>query len=270
MSSLLGLSKQANASSREAWDRFAPHRKRVMALFPEGPLGTLALLGAGNCNDVELGALCERASLVHLVDLDDEATRRAIDRLPEALRGRVREHVLDLTGLGRELESFREAPPKVEVFDGLADRVFAALSAALGPADVVLSSCVLSQIAWTFQSVLGPGHPALDLATNVAVGSHLASAARLLAPGGALLVAVDTLTDERYPLAALIERSDAATVLRELTQAGACQTGTHPTFVERTLSAAPGIGSVRRRGAWLWQVSEARAHLVYGMVARRR
>ena len=56
--------QRRNAAVADAWARFAPHRARVMELLLAAAEGRtfprLALLGAGNCNDVDLKRLLER------------------------------------------------------------------------------------------------------------------------------------------------------------------------------------------------------------------
>ncbi|MFT5326875.1 MAG: hypothetical protein ACI8P0_004758, partial [Planctomycetaceae bacterium] len=71
--------RRRNEESRDAWHRYARHRERVTELL----LGTvsdtslecdstrtrrLCLLGAGNCNDVDLKRLAETFDEIHLVD----------------------------------------------------------------------------------------------------------------------------------------------------------------------------------------------------------
>ncbi len=103
-----------NIQGRDAWARFAPHRARVMRLL-EGGGGTLAVLGAGNFNDLDLTALQRSYDAIHAFDVDEESVRLAVERQA----ARVEVHApLDLT-----------APlPQ------------------LGPFDVVLSAGVLTQM----------------------------------------------------------------------------------------------------------------------------
>ncbi|MEM7608594.1 MAG: hypothetical protein AAF411_24840, partial [Myxococcota bacterium] len=73
-----------NARLAGEWDRYAPHRRRVMALLAALLHGKsrIALLGAGNGNDVDLRALIERDHELHLFDLDAAALARAKARAP--------------------------------------------------------------------------------------------------------------------------------------------------------------------------------------------
>jgi hypothetical protein len=103
-----------NIQGRDAWARFAPHRAQVMRLL-EGGRGTLAVLGAGNLNDVDLGALQRSYDEIHAIDVDGESVRLGVRRQ----HARIDVHApVDLTA---------PLPP-------------------LGPFDVVLSAGVLTQM----------------------------------------------------------------------------------------------------------------------------
>ena len=58
----------------------------------------MAILGAGNCDDLPLERIAGRADAVTLVDLDGRATRGARRRLPRRLRGRIDVVEHDVTG----------------------------------------------------------------------------------------------------------------------------------------------------------------------------
>ncbi len=264
------LQRRANRSTEDAWERFAPHRARVMALVPAVGAKRVAVLGAGNCNDVDLAVLAGTGAELHLVDVDEPAVREALARQPHHVQRRCHAHALDLSGVLDLLEAWREALPRPGALEGLGERVARDLVATVGEVDVALSSGVLSQIAWTCKERLGADHPALDAVAQAAALAHVRGAAALPRPGGAVVLVVDSVSTDRHQIEELVAASDAASVLRSLAAAGACYPGTHPDMVERALSATPGIASVRRRGAWVWQVTDDRAHLVYALVARRR
>src|SRR3954471_23074082 len=54
---LLDLHAQNNRATAASWERFASHRSQVTELLRAAGGDTLALLGAGNCNDVDLETL---------------------------------------------------------------------------------------------------------------------------------------------------------------------------------------------------------------------
>src|SRR5204863_1188594 len=75
---------RANRSTRDHWVHFAPHRAEIQKLIvPDlhAPgTGRLCVLGAGNCNDIDLKALAEAFAEVHLVDIDAPALEAAVRR----------------------------------------------------------------------------------------------------------------------------------------------------------------------------------------------
>lgn len=64
--------------------------------IPSG--GRVALIGAGNGDDLPLARLASRAARLDLFDLDRAALRRAVRSCPPGLRGRLRARRLDVTG----------------------------------------------------------------------------------------------------------------------------------------------------------------------------
>ena len=91
---------ELNRSTRGCWGRYASHRKRVMSLVPSG--GSVAVLGAGNCNDIELSQLAADFDAMHLIDLDTEACTAALAR--DDATAEV--HRADLSGVLDSLEKF--------------------------------------------------------------------------------------------------------------------------------------------------------------------
>ena len=86
---LIALHRTWNRETAANGALFAEHRARVTATVleaAEGQASVLALLGAGNCNDVDLAAFAARFQEVHLVDLDRESIQRASERQPPETR----------------------------------------------------------------------------------------------------------------------------------------------------------------------------------------
>src|SRR6185295_19591792 len=83
MNPLVKLQTDFNASSAAAWESYTSQRQRMTELFTgagHSPAGRLCVLGAGNCNDLDLPALLGAYREVHLVDLDEEALNRGVAR----------------------------------------------------------------------------------------------------------------------------------------------------------------------------------------------
>src|SRR4051794_13404017 len=83
----------ANLSALPYFSSFGEHRRRLTALAvaaaPPLAAGTLCVLGAGNCFDLDLDALASRYEAVHLVDLDRSALERAFARQEPKTKARL-------------------------------------------------------------------------------------------------------------------------------------------------------------------------------------
>jgi hypothetical protein len=82
----------------------APHRKRVTReVLRLAPRQRICVLGAGNCNDLDLVALRTTFGELHLVDVDGEALALGLERQGLSKDAGIRAHPgVDVAGL-REL-----------------------------------------------------------------------------------------------------------------------------------------------------------------------
>src|SRR4051812_14797742 len=105
---LIDVHRRYNRNSDGCWQDFASHRTRQTELALQAGGGRLAVLGAGNCNDLDLPALAERFREIHLVDLDREALERALGRQPPEVQQALVLHApVDVTGALEKLATFR-------------------------------------------------------------------------------------------------------------------------------------------------------------------
>src|SRR5262245_1093836 len=90
-----------NHATAGNWDPFTAHRARVTSLICAlcgAGVDRLAILGAGNCNDIDLQRLLRCASKIQLLDLDGEALEHALIRQGLGRSRRVETHGgIDLT-----------------------------------------------------------------------------------------------------------------------------------------------------------------------------
>ena len=147
------LLARVNALHPDSSGAFAPHRARLMDLVGEGGAERrLLVLGVGNASDLDLPLLTERFREVHLVDLDGAALERAKARQPEPVQARLVLHPdVDLSGLLERLDDWGDAFPEPRLLGATAVAAARALVARLGSFDVVLSTCVLSQLGLPFR-----------------------------------------------------------------------------------------------------------------------
>ncbi len=306
---LLRYQRTVNRGSANRWDGFASHRERVMALLvdaarPAGPdpasppdptpdlagtlagphagseagtlAGTLAILGAGNCNDVDLMVLAEHFRTIHLVDLDDEALQRARDRQPAEVAARlVLRAGVDLTGGLALLEAARNArrPPDPAA---VAAAALANLQGALpGTFDVVVSACLLSQIAQSCRLALGVEHPHLHELAEAVAAAHLRALVLLARPGGTALLVTDVASSETYPLEETAASQPLSRLLDHLEATDNVFTGTRPRALRRFFARDPVAAPLlalppRVIEPWLWRLGDDLSLLTYALVLGRQ
>jgi hypothetical protein len=271
---LVGFHRGLNRETAASYERFAGHRARVTALALEAGGETLALLGAGNCNDVDLPALAARFRQIHLIDLDREAMERARRRQPAEVASRIVIHgPVDLGG-ARLLGELRGRPVGPALLGGLPGRSAAEALAALPVrAEVVMSAGLLSQIVHTCHQALGPAHPQLTAVACALVVAHLRSLVELVQPGGTGILVTDTVTSETCALDELWGTRPPLVLLEQLETSGNHLSGTGPSFLRRILRTdaviAPLVLAPRLVEPWLWPLNDLMTLLAYALVFRR-
>lgn len=262
-----------NAKFPDNWRRFAPHRERLMQLVEEaGVGGRLAVLGAGNGADLELGWLSERFDEVQLVDLDEPSLERAKARhaLPRPDRVVLRGGV-DLSGFLSELDAWGDDFPEPAQLGPAAVRAAGQLVAELGRFDVVLSTCVLSQLGLPFRRAWVASRAAWSRLTSALTAVHLATLAGMACRGAVL--ACDVQTSQRVPGLDRFAAQDGEgiqTFVEEQQASGALELSPDPQALVAWLRA-PGLQALvaepRVTLPWLWDLGDAR-QLVYGVTFR--
>lgn len=273
---LVDYHRRNNRATGARWEGFAAHRVRMTALALQAPGETLAVLGAGNCNDLDLPALAARFREIHLIDLDAEAVRRARERQPpEVARALVLHAPVDLSGAFDRLAAFKHKPATAAELAALpgagAQRIQAAVPRRF---DVVLSACLLSQLMHSCYVALGIKHAQLQpIAASLAV-AHLRSLVALLEPGGTGLLATDTISSETYALAELWNDRPPTALLEEIDRGDRTLTGTAPSFLRKILRDDAQIGPLvtpaRLVEPWLWTFTEEITLMVYALAFQRR
>jgi hypothetical protein len=270
---LLEFHRDNNRKSAARWSDFSPHRARMTTLALERAGGqSVALLGAGNCNDLDLPALATAYREVHLVDIDREALQRARERLPVEVANKLMLRApVDLSGVFDRLARLRGKTLSGEELAGVtaaaADRVLVALPERF---DQVVSCCLMSQLMHSCYLALDL-HPQLEAIGAAVAAAHLRSLVGLARPGGGVAFVSDTVSSESYPLEELWGERPPLRMLEDLEAAGNVQSGTAPTFVRRRLKAlsADLAGPPRLIEPWLWRLDDSLTFLVYALVLRR-
>lgn len=260
----------ANKNSLPFYQDFESHRRKLSELLlSRGDTGSLCVLGAGNCFDLELEALCQHFDEVHLVDIDRQALERAAKRLAPAERERLRLHApVDLSGCNQDLTKFRDFQVTPEHLMVLPTNVSQELSKQLGgPFDLVVSACILSQMHLTARRVLGTQHPLFDAVNLVLTLTHLRTLLRLTRPGGRAWLVTDASSDEIAPLGELETQASLLGPLQQFEQQNLLFHTVAPSMV---LSIAAQDPTLRKQSVlsppadvWLWRNGPRRTFLVY-------
>lgn len=115
MSQVLALQRQRNIQTSDAWNSFAGHRRRVMQLIERctterqgnrSPV-SLAVLGAGNCNDLDLKQIAATLARVVLIDCDRQAVEQGLARQFDTPPGSMQIYApCDVSGLARVVDNW--------------------------------------------------------------------------------------------------------------------------------------------------------------------
>ena len=185
---LVARQLRLNRETLDFWRLYRSHREAVADLIsrtPQPGSASLCILGAGNCNDLDLVRFTSRFAQVHLVDLDRQAMDKGVQRQSPPAPGRIRLHGgIDLTGILKTLATWERHRPKRESIAHCIReaRAFAGLPVP-DRFEVVASMCLLSQIIDSVVSMTGPGAVPLELVRALRQ-RHLHLLAELLLPGG--------------------------------------------------------------------------------------
>lgn len=197
------LLTRMNAEHPDSSGSFAGHRARLMDWVSRAGAGdraepgrTVLVLGVGNASDLDLPFLASRFDAVHLVDLDGAALERARARQTAGVADKLVLHGdVDLSGLLDRLDSWGDAFPLTQELGPVAVAAARALVARLGRHDVVLSTCVLSQLGLPFRrSWVAPASTWANL-TAVLTAVHLATLAGCTGRVGLLAFDVQSQPD---------------------------------------------------------------------------
>jgi hypothetical protein len=265
--------------ARQGWDLYEPHRARLTRLLRALQRGDgLCVLGAGNCDDLDLPALCREFGEVHLVDLDGSALAQAVARLPEPVRKRVVTHAdVDLSGSLDRLDRWGDEFPGDPELAALSSDITSTLAARLGRTfDVVLSACLLSQLRLPVQETLLLALPDWERLFAAIDRAHLATVAALTRPGGTGLLALDLTSSAKLPeLAAFTSPAtwDAlADVASQAIATRRIQLSVDPTKLMRALAEPPLATQTERprlSDPWVWDTGGGVLALVQALLFTR-
>jgi hypothetical protein len=261
-----------NQSTRGQWDWYASHRRAVERLIvPESRGRRICVLGAGNCNDLDLRWLCGAYAKVHLVDIDRSALERAVVRQGVANSAAIRLHApVDLTGIAQVTASWKgRAVSEAEVSEAVKLAAEPAGVIGDGGFDVVLSPCVLSQLLVGVRDLVGKDHPGWPALKAVLTARHIAMLVGQTRPGGRGVMVVDLTSTRVVPGLDRAAEDEVGDLFRMCIREGKCFRGLEPAEVGKALRGQAGAGRVAMSAPWLWHLGFGKAFLCYGATVRR-
>jgi len=269
----------ANLSALPHYSSFAEHRNRLTRVALEAATTleapSLCVLGAGNCFDLDLNALAHCYSAIHLVDIDASALARASERQQTPTQKRLVLHApADCSGLLNRIERWARYDVTPAELLGHAERTARQMRAELqGPFDVVLSSCILSQMQLSVLEVLTDRHrlfQAVRLTLNL---THLRTLAELTRPTGCALFATDASSSELHQFPDLAPNANCRPFLSELVEQGRVFDFADPDQLATQLRDDPvlrhAFDEFRPCDAWVWNNGPHTQFLVYAARLRR-
>jgi hypothetical protein len=267
-----------NRTTRHRRDTFSHHRARIMKLLaracPE-PSASLCILGAGNCNDIELEELAGNYQRVTLVDLDDHALSEALEYLPPAARARVRHYGgTDLSGILSTLSAWlpEKPPPDAAIDAAIRDASVAPLPE-IGRFDVVASTCLLSQLIDSVIMALGSRHPRFLELTLAVRNRHLRQIVELLNLRGAGVLVTDVVSTDTAPQITRMDESVLHQALVDLIAECNFFTGGNPFAIQAQYQTDSQVAHLVERVEvtipWRWDIGP-KQFLVCAVLFRRR
>lgn len=275
--SLADEQARMNQSTRGQWDWYANHRRHIERLIiPAKRGGRICVLGAGNCNDLDLKWLTQAYAEVHLVDIDPGALERAVNRRGGD-EGRLKLHApVDLTGIEDQTAGWKgravrddEVRRAIEV---VAEKSELNIG---GEFDLVLSPCVLSQLLCGMRDLVGKQHLAWPDLKAAIRQRHLRDVTGLIGAGGRGVLVVDLASTSAIAGLDRARAEDLAGIMKMCVRDGKCFRSLEPGELTKTFGAIKNERAARFSppvvsAPWLWHLGWGKAFLVYGMTVERK
>jgi hypothetical protein len=267
-----------NLAADDTWTLYAPHRERVTRWLQRSHRSAddrLCLLGAGNLNDVDLRRLLPEFREIVLVDLDESALERGLERQGVVGDPRIQRIApADVTGAVAEFAKLKlgtAADDEITHCQSLLART--PRLSHLGQFEVVASVGLLTQLIETVVLSIGNAHPQFWPTVSAMRAQHLRVMLGLTAPGGSTVLVTEVLSSDTCPELLSVNVSDLGALLQREIAARNFFTGTNPAALRHFVLNDPVLGSevsdVRVSEPWLWPFL-VRTYAVYGATIEKR
>lgn len=279
MNRLTDLQIARNESGQDAWNLVRAHRERVAEELVRGvssAAARLCVLGAGNCNDLDLARLTETFFEVHLSDLDAAAVEAGVARQAPARSDRISVHGgLDITGVWDRLAAWTPDRPASDAdVDALLVEWDKSPRLNLpGPFDLVASVGLLSQLIEAVVVTMGEQHPRFEEVIVALRRNHLRRIIDLTAVGGYGLLITDFVSSDTLPELPVLADESLSAVLMQALHGGNFFHGVNPFAIEAACrndpALSPHIGTRQVLQPWRWNIG-SRVYAVTGLKFQRQ
>ena len=263
---LLQVHLRHNQGTQDAWNFYESHRARLLELLrktsSDGDQNhRAAVLGSGNCNDLDLVWFRERFDDVHLVELDEASTRQG------CIRQGVDPDEITIHG------GFDVAAPLMS--GELSSSIAQGSPVAIDRCDLVLSAGLFSQLALTVHQLIrkctfdGETRESLQWV----VEGHIKTVASMLRPDGIAIFAFDFVSSDSAPELTKWSSESASDeqlndLAIELLSSGNFFEGLHPGKLIETIDNTNELRCIDRTAPWIWSVG-LRRYLVAAVIVQR-
>ncbi|GAV24556.1 hypothetical protein ciss_04890 [Carboxydothermus islandicus] len=193
------LQEIANEDTRNFFNEYAPHREKLMTeILKAKSSGRAIILGAGNCNDIDLNELSKNFDQIFLLDIDVMAMELGLQRQKPLHPEKIKILEFDLTGILANIQ--------LVIRDTSLDTLLNALKAVNDNPklpegfeqnfDLVVSAGVITQIIYPlkaadFMAGFYSIHDLLEFLRDRLFRQHLKLISRLLKDDGRAIFTVD-------------------------------------------------------------------------------
>ena len=267
-----------NTITRLNWGQFKNHRVHTSSAIcdaikylPQNQSeSSIAILGSGNGNDLDLKKIADTFSKIHLFDYDPVALEhlksQQLDGNPELLKSVVIEPPVDLTGISTDLDNL-----PAELNDAQAQKLAEKTRQVKGilpgrKFDVVVSTSLVTQLLASVVSSLGDDSKYKNFMLLAIRDGHLKLMVDLIRPSGAGVLVSDFVSSDTLPELATADSPESVlTVARKAIDERNFFTGTNPWAMKDALAkliAENPFEPWNIATPWRWQIGESRFYLV--------
>lgn len=269
-----------NANTRSRWEYFKSHRHHTTSnicnardhLPTSQTEPTLAVLGAGNGNDLELDTIAKSFSKIHLFDFDPVALeylknqQLTAQSVSDAV---VIEPPVDLSGVFPDLDNLPSNLTDSHVLE-LAEKTRTVENVLPGRQfDVVVSTSLTSQLLGSIVEAFGDDSRFKNYMLIAIRDGHLKLIEKLVRPGGVGLLILDFVSSDTLPELVTADSDEAilATARKAIDERNFF-TGTNPWAIKDALAKLIVEDPAKPwdiATPWRWRIGENRYYAVTGI-----